>query len=95
MSHKRESRPVATRTAPHNTYTNDAKSTVLHKVFGHAPHEPLTAEDRRDLDVIVAAVERGFRISVQCRVCGHWLSHPHSVKAFMGPRCAAKVVGHG
>lgn len=75
-----------------NNITSDAKSTVLYKLFGHAPHEPLTIEDREDLDVIVAAVERGFRVSVQCRVCGHWLSNPRSVKVFLGPRCAAKAV---
>lgn len=62
-------------------------------MFGHAPHEPLTPEDRQDIDVIVAAVERGFRVAVQCQACGHWLSNPRSVKAFMGPRCAARAVG--
>lgn len=75
---------------PSSITTDDAKSTVLHKIFGHAPHEPLTREDRADIDVIVAAVERGFRIAVRCQVCGHWLSNPRSVKAFMGARCAAR-----
>ncbi|WP_413783407.1 DUF6011 domain-containing protein [Mycolicibacterium obuense] len=86
-------RPVPPQNRPSRNTTSDAKSTVLHKLFGHAPHDPITPEDREDLDVIVAAVERGFRIAVRCRICGHWLSNPRSVSAFLGPRCASKAVG--
>lgn len=77
---------------PSSTTTSDSEHTVLHRLFGHALHEPLTREDRADIDAIVACVERGFRVAVKCRVCGHWLSNPKSVKAFVGPRCAAKAV---
>lgn len=90
MTKSRKPAPPQDRPSPNTT--NDTQHTVLHRLFGHAPHEPLTLEDRDDIDVIVAAVERGFRIAVRCRVCGHWLSNPRSVKAFVGPRCAAKVV---
>ncbi|WP_407635608.1 DUF6011 domain-containing protein [Mycolicibacterium vanbaalenii] len=92
MTTRKRPAPPQNRPSPDTTNDNDAKSTVLHRLFGHAPHEPLTREDREDLDVIVAAVERGFRIAVRCRVCGHWLSNPRSVKSFVGPRCAAKAV---
>ncbi|WP_356948343.1 DUF6011 domain-containing protein [Mycolicibacterium fortuitum] len=28
-----------------------------------------------------------WRISVRCAVCGHWLTHPNSVRAGVGPKC--------
>ncbi len=95
MNQRKTPAPLPQESRRSRNTTNDAKSTVLYKMFGHAPHEPLTPDDRQDLDVIIAAVERGFRVSVQCRVCGHWLSSPRSVKAFVGPRCAVKAGIHG
>jgi hypothetical protein len=55
------------------------------------PHEALTAEDRADFDVIIAAAERGFRLATRCVDCGHWLAAPSSVSAHRGPRCRAKT----
>ena len=57
----------------------------------HDRHEPLTVEDRDDLDVLIAAAERGFRLSVQCLECHHWLTNPVSVRAHRGPRCRARA----
>ena len=55
-------------------------------------NEPLTAEDRADIDVLVAAAERGFRLATRCIRCGQWVVAPSSVRAHMGPVCRAKVV---
>jgi primosomal protein N' len=85
-------RPAPPQDRPPRHNTDDTHSTVLSKLFGHAPHEPLTPEDREDLNAIVAAAERGFRVAVRCSACGHWLSNPRSVRAFLGPRCAARAV---
>ena len=57
----------------------------------HDPHEPLTAEDRDDLDVLIAAAERGFRLATRCIRCGQWLVAPPSIRAHMGAVCRAKV----
>lgn len=34
-----------------------------------------------------------WRISIQCRCCGRWLTHPGSVRAGIGPLCASREVG--
>jgi hypothetical protein len=57
----------------------------------HAPHEPLTAEDRADLDVLIAAAERGFRLATRCTRCNQWLVAPSSVRAHLGPVCRERV----
>jgi hypothetical protein len=67
----------------------DSKSTVL---YGHDRVEPLDAEDRADLAVLEAAEERGFRLSIQCTACGHWLTSRKSLLAHMGPKCMARAV---
>jgi hypothetical protein len=54
-------------------------------------HEPLTAEDRADFDVLAAAAERGFRLSTRCLDCGHWLSAVSSIRRHRGPRCHARA----
>lgn len=53
--------------------------------------EPLTPEDRTDMDVVIAAVESGFKIAIRCRACGHWLVAAESVRHQMGKRCRDKV----
>lgn len=91
MSQRKRPAPPQNRPSPSAT-NGYAQSTALSRFYGHDRHEPLTREDREDLAVITAAAERGYRIAVRCRVCGHWLSNPASVKAFVGPRCSAKAV---
>jgi hypothetical protein len=59
--------------------------------WNHDPHEPLTAEDRADIDVLIAAAERGFRLASRCARCNQWLVAPSSVRAHLGPVCRAKV----
>jgi Family of unknown function (DUF6011) len=59
----------------------------------HDPHEPLTAEDRDDIDLLIAAAERGFRLATRCSRCNQWLVAPSSVRAHMGPVCRARVGG--
>lgn len=57
----------------------------------HDAHEPLTAEDRADIDVLIAASERGFRLATRCIRCGAWLVAPSSIRAHMGAVCRAKA----
>jgi uncharacterized protein DUF6011 len=59
--------------------------------WNHYPHEPLTAEDRADLDVLIAAAERGFRLATRCRRCNQWLVAPSSIRAHMGAVCRSKA----
>jgi hypothetical protein len=59
--------------------------------FTAAPHEPITAEDRADIDVLVAAAERGFRLATRCSACGQWLVSPASVRRHLGPVCARRM----
>ena len=54
-------------------------------------YEPLTPEDRADLDLLIAAAERGFRIAVQCTRCRQWLVSPKSVRRHLGPVCAKRA----
>lgn len=64
----------------------------LSQLIGLQRHEPLTREDREDLDLLIKAAERGFRLSVKCVDCGHPLTAPSSVRQHRGPKCAAKTV---
>jgi hypothetical protein len=54
-------------------------------------HEPVTAEDRADIDVLIAAAQRGFRLATRCTRCNQWLVAPSSVRAHLGPVCRAKA----
>jgi hypothetical protein len=50
-----------------------------------------TPEDRADLDVLIAAAERGFRLATRCTRCSKWVVSRESVMAHMGPVCRAKA----
>lgn len=84
---KCQSRPTGNQAARTTANTN-GDFTVP---WRHDPYEPLTPDDRADLDVVISAAERGFRLSVACLDCGHWLTNPISVAAMRGPRCRAKA----
>lgn len=73
---------------PSPNTTNEAKLTRL---LGLQRHEPMTAEDRADIDVIIAAAERGFRLATKCSACGSWISAPSSVRQHLGPVCAKRA----
>jgi hypothetical protein len=60
--------------------------------FTAAPHEPVTAEDRREAAILAEAAELGYRLAVQCRCCGSWLVADRSVREFIGPVCRARAV---
>lgn len=77
----------ATETGSHVT-TSDSEFTRL---LGLQRHEPLNAETRAEIDLLIKAAEMGFRLSVRCVDCGHWITAPRSVRAHRGPVCAAKV----
>lgn len=63
----------------------------LSELIGLQRQEPLTREDREDLNLLIAAAERGFCLSVQCVDCGHPLTAPKSVHRHRGPVCAARA----
>jgi len=84
-------RPAPTDRPSPNATNGYRQSTVEPRLYGFDRLEPLTAEDRADLDVIIAAAERGYRIAVQCRRCGQWLTNPKSVRGFIGPVCRERV----
>ncbi|WP_420845334.1 DUF6011 domain-containing protein [Mycobacterium lentiflavum] len=76
---------------PLPTTTIDADQFTAPWDFGL--HEPLTAESRADIDLLIAAAERGFRLATRCTRCNQWLVAPSSVRAHLGPVCRAKVGG--
>jgi hypothetical protein len=82
MTTRKRPAPPQNRPSPNNTNRSE-----FTRQLGLQRHEPLTADDRADLDAIIAVAERGFRIAVKCRICGHWLSNPKSVRQFAGPKC--------
>lgn len=86
MKTRKEPPPPQKRLPRHNTNGNQFTAP-----WPHDPHEPLTAEDRADIDVLVAAAERGFRLAVRCTRCGQWLVAPSSVRLNLGPVCRAKA----
>ncbi|MGC5245395.1 DUF6011 domain-containing protein [Gordonia sp. DT219] len=50
-----------------------------------------TADEVYERSVIEAAAELGYTVAVPCQVCGHPLTHPKSVVAQVGPKCAGKA----
>lgn len=70
---------------------NNTSSNQFTAPWGHGSHEPLTPEDRADLDVMIAAAERGFRLATRCLRCNQWLVAPSSVRTHLGPVCRAKA----
>jgi hypothetical protein len=84
-------RPAAT-DRPFRDTTSAAKSNGYRRQDGYAAP---TADDRADIDVLIAAAERGFRLAVQCLDCGQWLANPTSVRAHRGPRCRARLGVNG
>lgn len=81
---ERESRPTANRAAPENPVTDYPNHSGLRSDH---PCEPLTVEDRADLEVIEAAKARGFAIAVRCRRCNQWVVAAKSVALHLGPVC--------
>ncbi|WP_099319530.1 DUF6011 domain-containing protein [Mycobacterium ostraviense] len=81
----RESRPAGYQAA----YSADATQSTA--PWRQDRHDPLSAEDRADLDVLIAAAERGYRLATRCLRCGQWLVAPSSVRRHLGPVCAAKA----
>ncbi|WP_364298384.1 DUF6011 domain-containing protein [Mycobacterium colombiense] len=90
MRPKTRKRPAPAQDGPSRNYTNSNQFTAP---WRQEPHEPLTPEDRADLDVLVAAAERGFRLATRCLRCGQWLVAPSSVRTHLGPVCRSKTDG--
>jgi hypothetical protein len=87
MPHKR-SRPAGNRAARTDT-------TLYRQSNGHRPQDcyaAATAEDRREQAVLAEAYALGYRLSLTCIDCGHWLTNPISVAAMRRPRCRAKAI---
>jgi hypothetical protein len=82
-------RPAPPQNRPLRHYTDIAKEIAYRRQDGYASP---TADDRADLDVLIAAAERGFRLAIRCLRCNQWLVAPSSVRAHLGPVCRVKVV---
>jgi hypothetical protein len=70
-----------------NGYTDHLSSLI-----GLQRHEPLTPEDREDLELLTRAAERGFKLSTTCVDCGHPITTISSIRRHRGPHCHAKAV---
>lgn len=102
MPRKRERRPAGNRTAIKeqlNSTTNDhdtaARVVTADDILGGSPdhrHATPSADERREAELIAELSERGYTISVRCKICRHPLTNNHSVDRHVGPKCAAKVV---
>jgi hypothetical protein len=79
--------PVTNGTAPQNHNHTD-----FNRLLGLHRAEPLTREDREDIELLIRAAERGFRLSTSCVDCGHPISSPSSVRRHRGPKCHARAV---
>jgi Family of unknown function (DUF6011) len=84
-------RPAPTQDRPSRNSITNGNQFIAPWRHDHA--EPLTAEDRADIDVLIAAAERGFRLATRCTRCGQWLVAPSSVRAHMGPVCRGRAGG--
>lgn len=48
-------------------------------------------EDRLEALAVAECERYGYRLSVRCTECRHWVSNPKSVALHLGPRCRAKL----
>ena len=55
--------------------------------------EILDADARRERDLLVEVLDRGYRVAVRCKTCGSWLAHPKSVAVHQGPVCRKRDGG--
>jgi hypothetical protein len=83
---KKEPAPPQNRPSPITTNGSD-----FTRLLGLQRHEPLDAETRAEIDLLIKAAEMGYRLATRCLVCGHWVSSPASIRRHMGPTCAAKA----
>ncbi|MGH3637329.1 MAG: DUF6011 domain-containing protein [Mycobacterium sp.] len=74
---------------PIPNYTDTAKFTAHRRQDGFTAPTPA---DRADIDVLIAAAERGFRLTVRCLDCGRWLADSESVRLHLGPVCRGRRV---
>jgi hypothetical protein len=50
------------------------------RLLGLQSHEPLDAETRAEIDLLIKAAEMGYRLATRCTACGVWISAPISLK---------------
>lgn len=76
------------------TETEANPKVIAATLLNHNPQiEVLTADARRELDLLVELYDRGYRIAVRCSTCGSWLAAPISVARHQGPVCASREGG--
>jgi hypothetical protein len=71
--------------------TPTVADTDFTRLLGLQRHEPLDAETRAEIDLLIQAAEMGYRLATRCSRCNQWLVAPSSVRAHLGPVCRAKV----
>lgn len=55
--------------------------------------EVLSADDRRERELLEELLNRGYRIAVRCTQCGSWLVADRSVREHVGPVCRDRLGG--
>lgn len=93
MPHEKECPPAANQGA--SGITGRMVVAAVHSSLYRAEdgYQAPTAEDRREGELLAELNARGYRISVDCRACGHPLVAARSVAAMIGPKCLAKTAG--
>lgn len=62
-----------------------------HESSGDYRFQTLTADERREQQLLEELQALGYGITMPCSVCGHPLSSARSLARHVGPRCAAKA----
>lgn len=88
MSQKRSSPSVGTGATPKH------RANGYHQNSGDHRHEVLTADERREQQLLEELRELGYGISMPCLKCGHPLTAARSLARHVGPKCAAKAVSN-
>ena len=92
MTHQRRSRPDGgIQAAP--TATSTARD--YSQSSGDYRHQVLTADERREAELLAELRDRGYTISVRCTVCNHPLTADLSTALHVGPKCRARTVAAG
>lgn len=58
---------------------------------GDYRHQPLTADERREQQLLDELHALGYGITMPCRECGHPLTTIQSLSRNIGPKCAARA----
>lgn len=78
-------RPAGNRPSP------KSRDADYHHSSGDDRHSTLTADERREEDLLAELKERGYGITMPCLICRRPLTAAKSLAAHVGPVCAARM----